>query len=566
VSDRFRDAFVIGLLLTLALALGDVTLREGRVALGLAALVAAAVAASARRAAAPGPLPRTGFLAAVLFLAVQPFAIDPADAAPVPARALLVLAAALALWAHLNVQSVSGRLAWKFSTLDAGVISACVFVLAASLGLLWVRADVALVVPQILLQGAAVGCGVLYLYLTRWRPDRPAFVAAGTVLAALLVASFALAEVRGRALAAERSRLDSAWAARSPEPGEVEAAVAAARRASPDQVGDLLAAAGRAALAGGRPAAAAEWIERARGAAPEAMLPWIATAELAASERDELLRLEAIARAAELAGGPPPGLPLPAETARDLALDLLDRGRPAAAVAWLDAAGGPRRDLALLRAEAALALGEASDGRRRFGELLRSRPDDLEALLGVARARLGTGDKDGALAALERARGLGAPAALIVPLLAALGPPEDPQADRDRAALREGLVVVDRDGWPDRHPNGNFLTGSREDRRLPLLLAPGRDYEIEIEARGEPARGESPILRVEADGRNLADVTAGEAWARYRLRLTPPRSAVTLRITFPNDWFEPGGEDRNLVVGEVRLRSLPASSAILGRP
>jgi tetratricopeptide (TPR) repeat protein len=415
------------------------------------------------------------------------------------------------------------------------------------------------VVPQILLQGVALSCGVLYLYLSRWRPDRGAFRIAALSLSALLLAGFGGAEVRGRRLEAREGDLERAWTSRPPEPGEVDSLLAAIRVTRPDAAGDVLARASRAALRHGRQVAARDWAELALAEAPESGLPWLARAEVAAAQgetpevRDALRRLVAFLPGA---GGPPAGLAfLPRTTAIAVAIELLDAGRPAGALDWIEAAEGtPGGAARLLDAECRLRLGKPEEAERTLGDLLERSPENVEVLLAVTRARLARGDRQGAWRSLRRAAAAGAPRPLVLPLTAALGPPDDEEAGEARAALAAGIVIVARDEWPDRHPNGNFLDGSAEDRRVPLLLQPGRAYELLVEARGTAARGEAPRLRVEASGRRLAELPVGRDWATYRVRLTPGTAMTTVRLSFPNDFFDPAGADRNLVVGTVRLQ------------
>lgn len=554
MRDRFRDGFVLLLLAALIGCLPELSVRQGRIAAGLAVVTVLLLSRGAVR-----PLHRHVFLAGVLFLAVQPFAVDPLRAVPLPSRALWVLAAVLALWTHMNVQSVSGKLAWRFSSLDVGVLGACGLVVLYSLGLLWYRSDASDVVPQILLQGVALSCGVLYLYLSRWRPDRPAFRIAALALSALLLAGFGGSEIRGRRLEAREGDLERAWSSRPPEPGEVDSLLEAVRVARPDAAGDVLARASRAALRHGRRVAAGDWAELALAEAPGSSLPWLARAELAAAQDEATEAREALSQVALLlpgAGGPPAGLAfLPRSTAIAVAIELLDADRPAGALEWLEASEGSRDGAArLLGAECRLRLGRADEAERTLAGLLEQSPENVEVLLAVTRARLAGGDREGAWRSLRRATAAGAPRPLVLPLAAALGPDDDPEAREARAALAAGIVIVARDEWPDRHPNGNFLDGSAEDRRVPLLVEPGRDYELAVEARGTPARGEAPRLRIEASGRRLAEVPVGGDWSTYRVRLAPGTAMTTIRLSFPNDFFDPAGADRNLVVGTVRLQ------------
>ena len=68
MTDRLRDAAVGVLLFSLLLALPDVSAGEGRISLGLAALLVLAAAWLLARRSAPGRAHRILFLAAVLFL------------------------------------------------------------------------------------------------------------------------------------------------------------------------------------------------------------------------------------------------------------------------------------------------------------------------------------------------------------------------------------------------------------------------------------------------------------------------------------------------------------------
>ena len=67
------------------------------------------------------------------------------------------------------------------------VLGACGLAVFGSLTLMWFRADTGQVPGLILIQAAALQLAVVYLYVTRWRPDRSTFVVAALVLAALLV-------------------------------------------------------------------------------------------------------------------------------------------------------------------------------------------------------------------------------------------------------------------------------------------------------------------------------------------------------------------------------------------
>jgi len=187
LKDRAKDLFIGLLLAALGFTLPDLGRREGLVALGFAALLGLCAVAQTRRPAGPGAPGRLIFLGAVLFLAMQPLAKPPHDLFALPARAWVIPGVALVLWGHMNIQSVSGKLTWRFSVPDYVVLGACGVAVFGSLALMWFRADTGQVPGLILIQAAALQLAVVYLYVTRWRPDRPTFVVAALVLAALLV-------------------------------------------------------------------------------------------------------------------------------------------------------------------------------------------------------------------------------------------------------------------------------------------------------------------------------------------------------------------------------------------
>jgi hypothetical protein len=150
-----------------------------------------------------------------------------------------------------------------------------------------------------------------------------------------------------------------------------------------------------------------------------------------------------------------------------------------------------------------------------------------------------------------------APEALTAPLLAALYHElgVEPSARERRATMLGGVEVVPRLGWQVRHPNGNFLYTSREERRLPLLLAPGQAYVLLIEARGEPAGDALPRLRIEVGNAPAQEFAIGGGeWTMLEVPIRPRGSALTVRFTFPNDYSVADGVDRNLVLGAVRIR------------
>jgi len=561
MSDRPQGAGIALLIAAGALGIPDLGARAG-LAAGALAIGLAWAAATATRSP-DSPVRRLLFLAGTLCLAVQPFSAPLRAIERLPVRALTMLGVALALWVHLNVRSVSGRMRWSFSPADLGVLIACGLVMFTSLGLLWARSETREVIPAILAQGLAITAAVVYLYATRWRPDGPTFRSFGW-LAALVLAGAAgacgLATVR---LRADRLTAQARWAVASPDPAEVEELAARVQRLWPREVPAILAQAGRAALAQGRMREGTAWIETALAEHGPRTLAWAGALEIAEATGEARDAEAALLSCREaIAAGtltPAVAAPVSAWLARALATDRLDAGRPAEAWAWIEAAvdGQDRLDLTLLRSETKLALGDAAAAEQIDRDLLRLQPGAVELLLALARARWAQGDAPGALAWVEDAAAAGAPEALTAPLLAALLRESGarPEAEERRAALAAGVEVVPRFGWKARHPNGNFLYTSREERRLPLLLAPGEAYRLAVEARGEPGGDAPPRLRVEAgDAAPLEFPLAGAEWTLLEVPLRPRGSALTVRFTFPNDYSVAGGADRNVVLGAVRIR------------
>jgi tetratricopeptide (TPR) repeat protein len=561
MSDRPQGAGIALLIAAGALSIPDLSAREGLVAAALAvALAWAALTANRSRGSAAR---RALFLAGTIFLAVQPFSAPVQAIERLPARALAILGLALGLWVHLNVRSVSGRMKWSFSPADLGVLGACGVVMLSSLGLLWARSDPREVIPAILAQGLAITAAVVYLYTSRWRPDAPTFRVFALLAAAVLGGAAGACGLAAVRLRTEQATALARWASATPDPAEVEQIAARAQRLWPEQLPRILAQAGRGALAHGRGREATAWIDAALAAHGPRTLAWAGALEIAEATGDprdaeaNLLNCREESAAGRLT--PTTAAPVSAWLARALATDRLDAGQPADALAWIDAAvaGRERLDLALLRSEAKLALGDAAAAEQIDRDLLLRQPGAIELSLALARARWAQGDAADALAWVEDAAAAGAPEALTMPLLAALYREGgvQPEADERRAALLTGIEIVPRLGWKARHPNGNFLYTSREERRLPLLLAPGQAYRLEIEARGEPGGDALPRLRIEAgDAAAQEFEVAGGEWTVLQIPIRPRGSALTVRFTFPNDYSIAGGADRNLVLGTVRLR------------
>ena len=558
MSDRPQGAGIALLIAAGVLAIPDLGAREGVVAGMLGAALAVAAWTASR--SSDSPARRLLFLAGTSFLAAQPFSAPATTIGRLPARALAILGVALVLWVHLNVRSVSGRMRWSFAAADLGVLIACGIAMLTSLGLLWARSDTGAVIPAVLAQGLAITAAVVYLYVTRWRPDPSTFRVFGLLAAVVLVGAAGACGLAVARLRTERAAAVARWASAAPDPADVERLAAEVQRLWPRELPAILAQAGRSALAHGRAREGTAWIDAALEAHGPRTAAWAGALELAETTGDPRATEAALLSCRDdVALTPASVAPVSAWLARALAADRLDAGRPADALAWIDAAVDARErlDLALLRAEATLALGDAAAAERIDRDLLQKQPGAVELLLALARARWAQGDAADALHWVEAAADAGAPAPLTVPLLAALYRElgVGPEAGQTRAALLAGVEVVPRFGWEARHPNGNYLYSSREERRVPLLLAPGEAYRLLIEARGESAGDALPILRIEPGDAPAHDFWIGGGdWTILQVPIRPRTSALTVRFTFPNDYSVPGGADRNLVLGAVRLR------------
>ncbi len=87
-------------------------------------------------------------------------------------------------------------------------------------------------------------------------------------------------------------------------------------------------------------------------------------------------------------------------------------------------------------------------------------------------------------------------------------------------------------------------------------------YRIEVEARGEPARGVWPILRVRLDLEPVGEVVVAKRKAgTFPFETHIEAGTRRLSLQFTNDYFDPGREeDRNLHLGRVRI--VPAEAGI----
>lgn len=97
---------------------------------------------------------------------------------------------------------------------------------------------------------------------------------------------------------------------------------------------------------------------------------------------------------------------------------------------------------------------------------------------------------------------------------------------------------------------------------MDLLLVPGTEYVLSVEAKGQPARGIFPLLEVHLGAERLARLPVETTeWDVFTVPFAPVNDSSAVRLRFPNDFHVPGGEDRNLIVGRVSLSLSQARSA-----
>ncbi len=372
MTDRLRDVFVWTALGVLSLALPDLSIVEGRVALALAATLVLGATALLIEGGVPGNFHRFLLLSAVLFLAVQPFAAPAAEIAPIPARVLILLGISLVFWVHMNIQSVSGKLTWKFSRLDVAVLGACGLTVLGSLGLLWYLGDAGQVVSQIVLQSMAITVAVLYLYFSRWQPARGGYLMAIGITVVVLLAGFWTAAARGVEFQRAWSKQQTAWRVRVPTEAEVGALVRSARLAAPTLEGRIVSEASLAATSRGAYPQARRWLESATRQDPQGRFPALAGLDLAGALGQIEAMEHSITQLLSLQDleGPMPGFPPLSSGAAIEALvgGLNETGRWAEALAWLHA---PPADLAAdtlcrLQADSLAGLGRDEEAQARL--------------------------------------------------------------------------------------------------------------------------------------------------------------------------------------------------------
>jgi len=75
---------------------------------------------------------------------------------------------------------------------------------------------------------------------------------------------------------------------------------------------------------------------------------------------------------------------------------------------------------------------------------------------------------------------------------------------------------------------------------------------VEIIARGTPALGVYPLLKVYAEGKEIGSTHVNNEWDKYTFDLRLDRERHILKVRFDNDGGGPG-EDRNMFVNSIKL-------------
>jgi len=117
----------------------------------------------------------------------------------------------------------------------------------------------------------------------------------------------------------------------------------------------------------------------------------------------------------------------------------------------------------------------------------------------------------------------------------------------------EDMQPVGQIAWFRREPTGLYLgsVGSVEGQ---VRCAKAGDYELSIVARGTPAAGEYPLIKVQLDGKDVGSVQlTGGGWQGYPLKVAFTEGDHKLTLTFANDLFQ-APEDRNLWLDKVEFR------------
>ncbi|MHC4592902.1 MAG: carbohydrate-binding domain-containing protein, partial [Planctomycetota bacterium] len=81
-------------------------------------------------------------------------------------------------------------------------------------------------------------------------------------------------------------------------------------------------------------------------------------------------------------------------------------------------------------------------------------------------------------------------------------------------------------------------------------------YEFTVTARGTPAQGEYPNVRMLLDGEVIGEQQLrGGGWQDLTFRAAAGEGVRRVAVAFTNDlWLPDKGEDRNLWVRRVRIR------------
>jgi hypothetical protein len=116
----------------------------------------------------------------------------------------------------------------------------------------------------------------------------------------------------------------------------------------------------------------------------------------------------------------------------------------------------------------------------------------------------------------------------------------------------EAETMAPQEGMPHFHRMGTTVTMACAGYiAKPVTVAKAGRYRLELVARGTPAEGVFPIVRISLGAKTLGEVklTSG-AWRTYSLAVDLPAGRAQLRVTFTND-RNVAGEDRNLYVDKV---------------
>ena len=129
---------------------------------------------------------------------------------------------------------------------------------------------------------------------------------------------------------------------------------------------------------------------------------------------------------------------------------------------------------------------------------------------------------------------------------------EDPAGSgQEKKKISERIEALKKQGSPAFVPSSMYENSTVEG----ILISPGGEVSVVVQAKGSPAFGVYPYMIVTLDGEEIGETfVKNDDWKDYAFKAKTTAGPVVLSVTFNNDAFDPATkDDRNLYVGETRI-------------